>query len=366
MPHMGIKVDSQKQRAWAKLTQPPRYFLFKILMLVIFLEVENLILSLYSMNKWLVLFILTSLSYSVYSQSDSTYVPYVAYWEEGDEYEFLVSKIKEQWKDGSQFKYDSSAYTAKFRVLEATDSSYLINWSFESELPTELNLPKGLKEEIASFTNMSVLYRTDELGSFQGIQNWEDISIKTKELFNEVVKLVNERADESSMSKSKLETAMAPFLSIYSSKQGIEQLVLGELQFFHFPMGAEFAVQDTLSYEELLPNMLGGDPIRGDAKIYFEKVDFENSTSTMIQQMTLNSEDTRNTLLDVFKRMNLEEEEFENQLATSEFNISDFNKYEFYFYPGIPIRIETKRTTTVNINAERGKRIDRQIIELID
>ncbi|OEK00121.1 hypothetical protein BFP97_00695 [Roseivirga sp. 4D4] len=317
------------------------------------------------MNKWLTLLLLTLLYIPVYSQSETTYIPYVAYWEVGDEYNFSVSKVKEQWKEDNRIKLDSSTYNAQFKVLQATDSSYLISWTFENQLPPELNLPESLKEQIAGFTNMQVSYETDELGTFVGVQNWEEISLKTQALFNEVIKLTQDVPD-SDISNEKLEAAMAPFISIYSSKEGIERLVLGELQYFHYPMGAEFAVKDTLHYQDLLPNMFGGTPIRGDARIYFEEVDLENSTSLMIQQMTLNPEDTKNTLLDVFKRMNLEENEIEKALANSEFNITDINKYEFYFYPCVPIKIETKRTSIINIDSEKGKRIDRTIIKLID
>lgn len=51
-------------------------------------------------------------------------------------------------------------------------------------------------------------------------------------------------------------------------------------------------------------------------------------------------------------------------LKTSKFEITDKNTYEYYYYPGLPHKIETERTSIININNEKGKRIEKTIIEL--
>ncbi len=301
----------------------------------------------------------------VHSQSDTTFVPFVAYWEVGDEYNFRVTKIKEQWKAENKTKYDSSAYTTKFKVLEATDTSYLINWTYENQLASGLQLPSELEEDLSDFNFTSVLYTTNELGTFEGIQNWEEISDVTNKVIDAILTYTRDNS-EGEIDESDFRNAMQPFTQAYSSKEGIERLVLSELQYFHFPFGLEYPAKDTVYYEEQLPNMFGGNPIRADIKLYFEEIDFENSISSMIQKSTLNSEDTRDVLLGVLKSMNFPEAELEKEFENSVFNINDFNRYEFYFYPGVPIKIETRRKTFINISSDPGTRIDRTIIELIN
>ena len=53
-------------------------------------------------------------------------------------------------------------------------------------------------------------------------------------MFDDIVEFLGE---EDEKKKEVLKTAMKPFKEIYSSKQGVEQLVLKELQYFHFPLG---------------------------------------------------------------------------------------------------------------------------------
>jgi hypothetical protein len=43
----------------------------------------------------------------------------------------------------------------------------------------------------------------------------------------------------------------------------------------------------------------------------------------------------------------------------------DRRKFEYYYYPGIPLKIETKGESLVDINKGKGKRIDITRIELL-
>jgi hypothetical protein len=49
---------------------------------------------------------------SIFSQSDSTKVSFVAYWSLDDAYEYKVSKIKKQYKEGKLVKDRKSEYTS--------------------------------------------------------------------------------------------------------------------------------------------------------------------------------------------------------------------------------------------------------------
>ncbi|MFT4758561.1 MAG: hypothetical protein ACI9XO_001286 [Paraglaciecola sp.] len=58
--------------------------------------------------------------------------------------------------------------------------------------------------------------------------------------------------------------------------------------------------------------MLGGKPIRGDAKLYFDSGDFENSFCILIQEMKLNSEDTKDIVTALIKQLKLNEKSDKN------------------------------------------------------
>ncbi len=301
-------------------------------------------------------------SLACFGQSDNTTIPFVSYWSIGDSYDFKVTKIKRQWKDGSLSKDDSSSYIVNFNVIDSTETSYTIRWRYKTNL-SEFNIPPKLADRFSKYQMTEVIYQTSELGEFTGIKNWEEISEMMKGLITD---LVNVLAEDKNTNKEDLSRAMQPLMNVYESKQGIEQLIFKELQFFHFPFGIEFSTNEPILYEEQLPNMFGGAPIRGDVKLYVDEVDVGNSHCVLVQEMTLNPEDTKEIILALFRQMKLKDKEMNKAMKTAQFDITDYNTYEYFYYPGIPIRIETNRESLIDIDKEKGKRIDTTIIELIE
>ncbi len=296
-----------------------------------------------------------------FSQGDTTVVPFVSYWSIGDRYDFQVTKVKQQWKNGQLVKNDSSSYITNFRIIDSTENSYKISWSYKINL-NEFNLTKKLYDLFSNYQLTELIYVTDELGEFVEIENWKEVSELMIGLIDQISNSLSEKESENQVD---VKQVMQPFYDIYASKDGIEQLVFKELHYFHFPFGLEYSVTEPIEYKEQLPNILGGDPIRGDAKLYFETVDFENEHCVLIQEMQLNPDDTKSTLTTLFEQMGLKDQEMEDVLSTAKLDITDYNRYEYFYYPGIPIKIETRRESIIDIAKEKGKRIDRVIIELI-
>lgn len=297
-----------------------------------------------------------------FGQVDSLTLPFVSYWSKGDSYNFKITKIHQRWKENELIKNDSSSYLVNFIVADSSETNYTIKWRYKTDFRA-LSIPEKLVEKFSKYQMTEVIYKTSEVGEFIGIENWQDISSMMKELFND---LTNELYEAEETQREAINKALQPLIGIYQSKEGIEQLVFTELHFFHFPFGLEYSVEEPIQYEEELPNMFGGKPIRGDSKLYFEKVDFENLYCKMIQEMKLNPEDTKQLVSTLFKRMGLQDMELEKAMKAATLDITDYNTYEYYYYPGIPIKIETHRESLIDIGNEKGKRIDKTKIELIE
>jgi len=297
-----------------------------------------------------------------FSQTDTNAVPFVSYWAKGDSYDFKVTKIKQQWKGDQLIKNDTNAYTANFLVLDSTETSYKIKWSYEADLMSSYQIPTEMLEKFSDYTGMDVIYTTTELGEFIEIENWEEISEMMNDLFNDLIDVL---AKDDPEEKESVRKVLAPIIAIYQSKEGIELMAYKELQFIHFPFGFEFTIGDTIEYEDLLPNMLGGDPIKAPTKLYLDDVDFDDSYCSLVQEMTLDPEDTRQLLLSFFKRLNLEDNKLNEMLENSTIEVTDSNVYNFYYYPGVPEYIETQRTTIIDIDNKKAVRKDILQIELL-
>ncbi|APZ44798.1 hypothetical protein BW723_00165 [Polaribacter reichenbachii] len=297
----------------------------------------------------------------MFSQTDSTNVSFVAYWSLGDLYEYKVSKIQQQTKEGKLVKDRKSEYTALFEVIDSTATSYTISWKYENDLGNNYNIPQELLEKFEKYKFTEVKYKTSETGEFLEILNWKEISNVMSSMIDEIVNVLGKDNEDI---KNKLATSMQAFKNLYSTQQGVEQLVIKELQYFHFPMGYEFNTNETLIYKDQLPNMFGGNPIKADGKVYFESVEADDDFCVFKQELDLDPKDSLELLKSVLKKLGITDDKFEEALKTSKFEIKDRNTYEYYYYPGLPHRIETERISLIDINNEKGSRVDKTIIEL--
>jgi len=315
------------------------------------------------MRKTLSLITILLISTNLFSQIDTTKIAFVSYWSIGDSYNFKISKIKKQWKEGKLTKDQKQDYIANFKVIDSTENSYTINWSYENDLGNTYKIPEKLLDRFSKYKITEIKYKTSEVGYLIEILNWKEVGDTMNSMIVDIIEVLG---DKDEMKKDALKTAMQPFKQIYSSKQGVEQLVLKELQYFHFPMGLEYDITEPLLYDDELPNMLGGRPIKAKAKLYFENVDFEESFCVIKQELSLDPKDTKDLLKQFFKQMKLGNKEMKKALETAVLQIEDKNVYEYYYNPGIPNRIETIRETIIDIDKEKVKNIDKTIIELID
>lgn len=314
------------------------------------------------MYKLLSVVIVFFVSTNLFSQIDSTRVAIVSYWSIGDSYDFKITKINQQYKDDKLTKDQKQEYIATFTVIDSTENSYTINWSYENDIENTYQIPQELSERFSKYKLTEIVYKTSEVGAFLEVLNWKEVGEIMNSMFEDIIEVLGENDKQK---EANLKLAMQPFKQMYSSKQGVEQLVLKELQSFHFPMGIEFNITEPIIYDEELPNMFGGEPIKAKAKLYFVEVDFEDSFCIVKQEMRLNPDDTKALLGQIFKQMKLKDKEFDEAFKTAVIEINDNNTFEFYYYPGIPHRIETFREVLIDIGKEKVKRIEKLIIELI-
>lgn len=314
------------------------------------------------MRSFLFIILLTTISTSLFSQTDSTKIGFVSYWSIGDSYNFKVSKTKKQWEDGVLSKEEKQEYIVNFTIIDSTVNSYTIKWSYEDDLGSKYDIPEKLLENLNKYRITEIVYKTSELGNFIEIINWEEIGKNMNGMFDNILKDLEK--EDISIGK-KFKQAMEPFKDLSSSKQGIEQLVSKELQLFHFPMGIEFDITKPLFYDEELPNIFGGNPIKAKAKITFESVDFNKSFCVFTHGMGLDPEDTKNILEQLFKKMKIDNKKMKKALKNAIYEVNDSSKYEYYYNPGIPHKIETTREMVLNIDKEKSNMIEKLIIELI-
>lgn len=323
-----------------------------------------------SMKQKITLLLSLFFSLAIYSQIDSTKIAFIAYWSIGDDYDFKVSKVKREWKNDVLTKKDSSQYIANFKVLDSTEESYKIQWTYKNNIVStfqekaeKIFEDKEAVNQILKKNDLSkVIYKTNELGEFIEILNWKELGESTKLLLQEMLNNFEKKNPEK---VNELRNAMNPIIDIYSSKQGLEQLAIKELQYFHSPFGLEYDITEPIEYKQELPNVLGGEPILADATLTFEEVDFENSFCSLKEETVINPDDTKRVVQELFTRMKIDESKTDNTFDNAVFDITDLNYYQYYFYPGVPHYIYGGRKFVLKMEKTDIEKIEELYIELI-
>lgn len=302
------------------------------------------------------------------SAVDTTVFPFVAYWSVGDVFHYEVTKIANETVDGDTTKTDTISYQSTLEVIDSTDDGYLLKYTIGEYTS---NNPAGLSVEALSalgkFQHLEgITYRTDELGAFVGLENWQDFALAFDTLFEITMRELV--AKEKVADEAALRRAMEPLRTLYTSEAGILDKVVGELQYLHFPFGVQFVVGDTAYYNEGFNNLIGDKPIVMENTLYIEEANWSEDY-VELRHFTRLTPDGAATLLDnVTKTMPgvTDTPEVEAGLVGAGITIEDDNWYAFYNYPGIPIMIDNDRYFTIDIAGESRTKHNKIIIRWTD
>ncbi len=322
--------------------------------------------------KFFPIVLLSLLTVKIVVAQNELAVPFVAYWNVGDSKNYRVTKKSIKTINGAEEVNEITAYEMKCTVVDSTIDSYTLEWEYQNTIMSSLKIPQEFQKSLEKYNLVKIIYTTDEVGVFKEILNWEEFRDMTMEMFNKLVEL-NQNDNNKNFVK-----AMEPLKNLFSSKESISSFILKEIQVFHFPLGVEFNALDTLRYEEQLPNLMGGAPVKGNGMVYFENVNMEEGTARFINRLELDENDSKRVVTDLVKKItgsvkfNSKKEkqkamqEINEKFSTMKMDIQDYNTFSYYFNPGWPIHIHTKRTSSFSNQNETGLRIDEIIIEEIE
>lgn len=303
-------------------------------------------------------------------QNDST-VAFVAYWNNGDVRDFQITKEEKRLKGDEVIKDISTTYSARFEVIDSTETSYTIQYDFKNQAFGANQIPDEFMPVLEKYKFLKIKYKTDELGAFVELLNWQEIANLMTELFEETSTMIG--PDSVDISK-----AIEPFVKIFSTREAIEIVLLKELQYIHWPFGLEYNIYDTIHYEEYLPNLFGGDPIRADGTLTFDSVNFETSYCRFTNQLVMNPVEAKamvvNLLDQMLENMTFQTEEkkskkvkeMEDAFSKMSMNITDKNVFEYDYFPGWPRRINIQRATVIETVEGKVEKFDTLIIEAKD
>ena len=147
-------------------------------------------------------------------------------------------------------------------VIDSTANSYTIEWLYKNCKTNDSR--SAMKKLVALCNDIKVIVKTSELGQFQEIVNWKEISEKGKEILNQLKpELANIPGGDKWIDQ---------IASIYSTKEAIESSAYEEIPLFYCYHGMRYKLQEELKGEVKLPNLLGGEPFDGTMTVWLDDI----------------------------------------------------------------------------------------------
>jgi hypothetical protein len=205
-------------------------------------------------------------SFAQINMNDST-VQTIGYWDRNETYSYMVTSTKYKVTKEDTTAREVLKYDIDITIKDSTATSYTVEWlykNFQSDSKNAL-----LKKLAAISENLRVLIKTDEMGAFQEVVNWQEISSKMKKAIDVVKKEFK--------SVPKLDEILKPLEATYTTKAGIEGTVMMEAQQYYTFHGGKYKLGEEVSAKIQLPNNYGGTPIDADLTIRLDEINTDDN-----------------------------------------------------------------------------------------
>jgi hypothetical protein len=208
-----------------------------------------------------------------------------------------------------------------------------------------------------------VIYKTNYLGQFIGIENMDSLSICMDFFLKESLNIIAAKAN---IEEEELSDKIKPILSALESKEGFDQVLFPEIILIHFPFGALLSPKKPTRYKDSFPNTLVGKPIPCNVNIGVKRVDYDSARCVFVLDAYIDPKSSKDFLTHILTTLGKSNKEIKFVLKSLNFNITDHNIFDYYYYPGIPIKIDTKSTRILNLPNNSVTNIERIKIEFIN
>lgn len=233
-----------------------------------------------------------SSSYGQINLKDST-VQVIGYWSKKEKQTYAVTQETYKVKGTDTTSREFTKYFVDVTVVDSTADSYIIDWAYRDySMDTDNKIIKNL---MAETQNIKVQIRTNQMGTFSEVVNWEEIRDYIKKV---MVSFKNEYD-----TIPQLTPVFAQIESMFSTKEAIEQAVIKEIKQFYFFHGASYKMGEEYQAQSQVNNIYGGEPFDVDIVAWLHDINSDESIYTLYATQTVNQEQLSNAVFDYLTRM---------------------------------------------------------------
>lgn len=211
----------------------------------------------------------------------------ITYWDKGESHIYTVKKETFRVVGPDTSLNEVSVYEVEITVLDQTDSSYLIRWSYRNGFTNTRDTI--LHKLLGVSAQPDVIYRTDETGIFKEVVNYEELRDEVKKAA-EVLKSTPDLIPG-------MDSVVDDLIARYSTKEAIESFSMKDIQQYHLFYGVSYSMGEELEVELKLPNVLGGQPYDAVMLINLEEIDDEHAFYVLSALQQVDPQQLENSVL---------------------------------------------------------------------
>jgi hypothetical protein len=207
---------------------------------------------------------------------DST-VQTVGYWDKKEKqiYSIVTDKFKVKGKD--TISKARLTYDVEITVIDSTDKSYTLQWAYSNCKSTSTD--KIRKKIDAAPQGLKILVKTDELGAFEEVLNWQQVRdhiLRTSSLLR--TEFGNDKD---------FDMVMKELEKIYSTKENIEAIAINDIQQFYMFHGGKYTKGEPAEGTIQIPNVLSSKPFDAEVLIYLDEINKDDDNYVLRYEQTV-------------------------------------------------------------------------------
>nr|MBI1229516.1 hypothetical protein [Cytophagales bacterium] len=208
----------------------------------------------------------------------------IGYWDLNETQSYLITQENIRVRGDDTTSREFYKYLVDMTIVDSTENSYLIDWFYSDyDVQTDNELIKKLA---AVAEDMTVRIRTDELGAFQEVINWEEVRahiLKGTEILAQDTKDI-----------PNMDEVIKQLEGMYSTKESIELGAVKDMrQFFTFH-GAKYEYGKDYNADMKVANLRGGEPFDAKVTVWLDELNPDDNNFIIRMQQTVDSEQLTN------------------------------------------------------------------------
>lgn len=292
------------------------------------------------------------LSIKIFGQidmSDST-AQVIGYWNKNDKQTYIVTQQDFKIKDSDTTSGESYKYFVDISIVDSTADSYIINWLYRDY---EILSDDTLLEKLLSISeNLNITIRTNEIGEFQEVMNWEDIRdyiLKGIEIVKNEIKDMPEFVNY-----------INQMAGMFNTKESVESAAIKEMHQFYTFHGGRYEYGEEYIAEMKAANLYGGEPFDTKMTVWLDELNPDDNNFIVRMTQTIDSKQLTKAVYDYLVKMSetlnvAAPESKDMPLVTNEIRIAS----RIHGSGWIIYSVETRE-----VNAEGQTNIEERIIEI--